>query len=369
MRRLLGGIALLAGCSGNVTDETDGQTTDTSVVECPDAESFVDPVDGIVTALDASGTRVAWVERTSPTTPTVLYAMNADGSGQREVHRSIEGREIVSMKIAGDNIVFLETLGVGQESALFLDEVLPPPGVSATRVATRTWNNGEQLVGATAEDAYVIFNNSGATVDRIQLSDGFPTRVGQVAGTARPTHLVLDGEDIYFRAAPDAGGNGRVYHLSTSDENATAEALGAIGASPECGFPAGGLVATPDALVCGLDTVASFPRATGNGSTTVVEATQGVRQIPVASDGDLVYFIDRGAAQTDVPISVVSEDGSGLTDLACDVREVQYRTYDGNVPDQSMFQVALTDDAVFWVQERRGTEAGASTIAIKYAPR
>lgn len=361
---------VIAGCAACQAPVEIPSLADTGVADaCVAAPSEVlaGPFTDVVTHLVAQGDQVVWVQRRGAGHPTVMHAVFDDGSDPVQVRRSLDGHDIVSVAFAGDRLVFLETESTGGPSALYVTEI----GGTASRVAVRTWTGAERLVGATATHAFVLYEgNDEVVVDRIELATGTPNRVGVVAGMSDAHHLVLDGDDLYFRAS--AAGNTKepqLFRLSTQAVNRNAQPVGTIGHDRGCGWPAGGLAVTPSALVCGLGPLYAYPRASGMGPVEIAAPDPASDHVIFGASGETVFTIGTSDSTVDVPVLAVDSDGSDPQALACDARKVLPQMIEAAYPDLSTPQAVVTDHAVVWLDESRGRLAGVETITLRRAAR
>jgi hypothetical protein len=355
--------AIATACPEGGSDDEAGDDTG-GACETP-SEVVVDDVPGII-ALAVSGTRIAYVIRESLSVPTTLAVIELDGGSGSDLYTSALDEEIVSLAWAGADLVFLQTLPGATESAAM---VIPGTGGTPMQLGTGTFQGAERIVGTDADAAYVLFNAAGgAAVDRVALSDGAVTRVGTISGSGTGIHPVLAGGDIFVQAGPAGGTDpGEVYRLGTGDTDAEAEVVGAIGGHEACGFPLGGLAATPTRLVCGFADVATFARADGAPEATIVEGGSTDPHIVVGSSGERVFMIQRSDGVVAAQIQAVDAGGGDIEVLACDARKVADLTLDGFFPNQAEYQFAVADGAVVWAQETFAEGETTATWSIRRA--
>lgn len=358
-------LALVAGCGGS--DDNTGDTGDTDVAApCPSATAIVTGMTGEVIDVDVGTLGVVWLQRQNVGQPTQVWVQNDNGNPAVMIHESRDARAVVSVAWAGERVAFLEAGGPNEPSTLFLDE--PTNNFVAEQLGQREFDGLERIADANAEEVLVLFAEGGVTLDRIATADGFPTRLGTVANGISPSHFARSGDEFYFRAGIDGPGNTAIYNLSGSDMLATPRTVGTIGSDAGCGFPVGGLVATPSSLICGLTSVTAFDRASGGNARVILEElSAGEEQVVFGASGETVFVADLSDSVELVALRAVASDGSSESDLVCDMREVLNRRRDVESPDVSDFQFAVGDGRVVWTQERRGTVAGAATLEIMTA--
>ena len=368
MRYLLGGSVCLATIACGGGDDTDveafpGNDINVEVCEVPSTE--IRALDSEMVDLVGAGDRILWVQRAGSASPTELWAMKTDGTEAVQLRTSPAGQNIVSIALAGNQAVFLEQDVGGGPSVLWISELAEN---AAERVAVRTWDEEERLVGATATEAFVAFGDGDdVTIDVVTLENGLPATVGSIADTDEITHAVLDGDDLYLRARSSTNPP-ELYTFSTDDQDAEPGIVGEIGGFTGCAFPAGGFAVLPETLACGFNSLYTFARDTGAGATELIQSGNR-NHLVLGAGGNNIYFADVSDSVEEVDLEVIQGNGQGRTLLACDMKKVANGFVDALVPQSSRYLFAVADDAVVWVDESRGTAQGNATFTLRAVAR
>ncbi len=324
---------------------------------------------GIVVGIAAGGQeapQVVWIEREgAPSTPTQIWRSDLATGGEPELLRtSRPDEDVVSVAVAGETVVYLERRFVKGPSRLYRLDDTP------TRLSQREWEGQERILGADAEAVYVLHDDDGPAVDRVDLKTGDAARLGQVDRGAIGSHPRLQGADVFFRSTPfGVGAQPALYRLGVSDRRAEAEPVGDVGDAAGCGFPPGGLWVTDRDIVCGFESVLRFDRATGRGEEEVAGPEGDRRQVPVGGGDDEVYVIDLGDGSVDTPLRALDLQTGADRPLACDVRTVLNGTRSGTLTDRTSYQLAQTSDFVVWVEGSRPDPFADLAISIRAAAR
>jgi hypothetical protein len=348
----------LAGCPGSDGEPAEGEEPACELT----STVVVDAIAGSVTAMSVGSTEVVFVVRDDAFV-THIESVPLAGGDRTTLHTSAGGDVVVSVLVVGSDVLFLETPAGEQASALFS---LPLGGGAPTAIGMSTWAGAERLVAADADSAYVVYLEPNSVIDRVDRASGDSSRVGSADGTGTPSHPQLAGTDLFFVAGM-AGETGpsTVYRLDATGNDAAAEAVGAIGADQECGFPLGGLTATASALVCGFSAVASYARADVTQRTTLVPGEPSKQRVVVGSSGETVYTIELSNGTTAVRMNKIASSGGDLTPVACDLHKVANQSVDASFPAQNAYQVGFSESDVVWVEQ----SADATSYSIRKAPK
>jgi hypothetical protein len=330
-----------------------------------EAETLKAELGAFGAGLTVSETSIAYVTRLDAGTPTDLSVMAHDGSGDGVIYSSAEGFAIGSVTWSGEDVLFLEAADGETANALY---TVPGAGGEAVQVGTDTFEDA-RLLGADADSAYLYQDGLPmAVILRVTLADGTVETIAAVPAPGTIMHPVFAGDEIFF-----LGGSAlesTVYRVATTDTGADPTEVFTSADNPGCGFPQGGLVATPTKLVCGYVDVAAVARDDGTSEGVIVEGdlVNGPGNIVVASSEESIYTIEFNDGKRDTTMRRVSSDGSNEVPLVCDVGRVATQLTDGFFPISNHYQIGVGGGRLVWVEERVSEDDVVSSTSIRSAP-
>lgn len=238
-------------------------------------------------------------------------------------------------------------------------------GGEAEQIGTSTFSNG-RVIGADASSAYLHDDATPGTIERVDLTAGTSEVMGEVAGGGilQPS---LSGDELFFVAGPQLQ---TVWRLPTDATEADPEEVFVANPSGGCGFPLGGLVATPTKLICGYMNAFAYARADGAEEGQLVEGDrrQPAAHLPPASSGESVYFIGENDGQRDTALLRASSDGSDETAVICDMGDVADLLDDAVFPILNHPQIGVSGEHIYWIERRVDEETEMATYSLRRAP-
>jgi hypothetical protein len=328
-----------------------------------EAETLNPDLGAFGAGIAVSETSIAYVTRVDAGTATDLSVMAHDAGGDGVIYSSALGFAIGSITWSEDNVLFLEAPDGDSANALY---TIPGAGGDPVQIGAATFESG-RLLGADADAAYVY--EDGLTMSailRVTLADGAVETVATVPPPGAILHPVFAGDEIFFLGGDMAS---IVYRVATADTDGDATEVFAAADSPGCGFPLGGLVATPTKLVCGYQNVAAIAREDGTVDGVIVEGdlTKAPAHVVVASSEESIYTIELNDGSFDATMRRVSSDGSDEVPLVCDVGRVATQLTDAFFPISNHYQIGVGGGRIVWVEERVSDD-DVVTTSIRSAP-
>lgn len=285
--------------------------------------------------------------KTDGTSPAVLYT----STGRRRVH---------SVFAYGDSVFFYEdNEDVVPKHELFR---IPLTGGEATRVGAVANEDG-YIFGVDESHVYLVRNTDqpvGSVFERVEIATGTLSVIGTITETGTPGHVMLSGNDVFFHAGfagSRASEPSNVYGFAKDADNATPSILWETGPQDPCGFPLGGLVATPTKLGCGFSAVASHNRDGSEPLVLIERDAVGPLNIVVASDAENLYLIETSSGEArDARMKRTKSTAGEVTNVVCDLGTVANQLVDGSFPIGYEWEVVVGESEVYWVERASGEE-------------
>jgi len=303
-----------------------------------------------ISDLTVTATQLVYlVSRPIPTIDALVLA-----SGEQSTLFTSRGRRKVrSVYARGGDVFFLED----NEDVVPAKELfrLPAAGGTPERVGTHAFPDGDIFA---VDDGYVfVWRNTdqpvGSVFERVDIATGALDVMARIEGTGTPSHVTLSGDQVFFTAGAAGSATARsVYAFSSSAAAATPSVLWEVGPTDVCGFPQGGLAATPTKLVCGFGGVGVRERD-GSAPQTIVAPNpdQGLNKL-VAVDGENAYLIGiAGPGVHDARMKRVASTGGAVSAVVCDLGAVATRLEGGFFPIAAEHEVVVGEEDVFWVEQ------------------
>lgn len=291
--------------------------------------------------------------------PTV-ESVKVDGTSPAVLYTSTGRRRVRSVFAYGDSVFFYED----NEDVVAKHELfrLPLAGGEATRVGDVA-NEGGYIFGVDESHVYLVRNTAqpvGSVFERVEIATGALSVIGTITGTGTPGHVMLSGNDVFFHAGfagPGASQPSNVYGFAKDADNATPSILWEAGPQDPCGFPLGGLVATPTKLGCGYGAVASHNRDGSEPLVLIERDALAPLNIVVASDAENLYLIETSSGQArDARMKRTKSTVGEVTNVVCDLGTVANQLVDGAFPIAYEWEVVVGEREVYWIERASGED-------------
>lgn len=334
--------------SGGSSDECDAMGRDVT-----------EPDKFVLSNLTIAGDRLVFLSADPgfAVAPTI-ESVKLDGSDRTVLHTSTGKRRVRSVYALDDRVFFLED---NEDLVAKLELFQMPLGGGDVARLGNTESEDGYIFGVDDTHVHLVRNTiqpSGSVFERVAIEGGDLTVTATITGTGTPLHVTLAGDDAFFYAgiAGSAGATtpGSVYGFASSGSNVTPTALWQSGPEDPCGFPLGGLVATPQKLGCGFAGVATYSRE-GEGPTELIpRASSMPLNIVVESDGENLYMIETSdGTSRNARMKRTPSGESDVSVVVCDLGMVSNQLVDGFFPIAPEYEVAVGATDVFWIEQNR----------------
>jgi hypothetical protein len=327
-----------------------------------EAETLVADIGAPTAWFAASDEGVAYSTRVNAAEPTDLMVLVAGASEPELVYTSPTRSAVESIAWSGTDLVFTEAVDGTIPARLFR---VASTGGDAEQIGTDTFSSG-RLIGADESFAYLHDDGTPGTLVRVDLAAGTSEVIGEVpgGGVLQPS---LSGSELFFVAG---AGLQTVWRLPTDATGAEAEEVFVANPSGGCGFPLGGLVATPTKLVCGYMNAFAYAREGGAPEEQILEGdpTKPATHLVAASSGELVYMVGQNDGTVDTALLRARSDGSDETAVICDMGKVADQLASASFPIFNQPQIGVSGDSIYWVEQRLDEETATLTHSLRRAP-